>query len=107
ITDTIYNARLKHIEELRRMNAVVKVEGGSAIVSGPTQLEGARVKASDLRAGAALTIAGLMADGITEITGIEHSQRGHEDSSGKLTSLGAKIWLEDMTEEEIEQFQHS
>src|SRR5699024_5592931 len=54
ITDTIYSARLKHIDELRRMNAKVKVEAGSAIVSGPVQLEGARVKASDLRAGAAL-----------------------------------------------------
>jgi len=107
ITDTIYNARLKHIDELRRMNAVVKVEGGSAIVSGPTKLEGARVKASDLRAGAALIIAGLMAEGVTEITGLEHIERGYEDIAGKLTSLGANIWLEDMTDEEIEQFQHS
>src|SRR5699024_5658188 len=65
VTDTIYSARLKHIDELRRMNAKVKVEAGSAIVSGPVQLEGARVKASDLRAGAALVIAGLMAKGTT------------------------------------------
>src|SRR5690625_4188866 len=75
ITDTIYSARLKHVDELRRMNAQIKVEGGSIIVSGPVQLEGARVKASDLRAGAALVIAGLMADGITEITGLEHIDR--------------------------------
>src|SRR5690625_7961651 len=61
VTDTIYSARLKHVDELRRMNAQIKVEGGSIIVSGPVQLEGARVKASDLRAGAALVIAGLMA----------------------------------------------
>src|SRR5699024_10362142 len=58
VTDTIYSARLKHIDELRRMNATIKVEGGSAIVSGPVQLEGARVQVSDLRAGASLVIAG-------------------------------------------------
>src|SRR5699024_8462805 len=62
VTDTIYSARLKHIDELRRMNAKIRVEGGSAIVTGPSQLEGALVKASDLRAGAALVIAGLMAN---------------------------------------------
>src|SRR5699024_689405 len=98
ITDTIYSARLKHVDELRRMNAQIKVEGGSIIVSGPVGLEGARVKASDLRAGAALVIAGLMADGITEITGLEHIDRGYEHMTEKLTNLGANIWREDMTE---------
>lgn len=107
VTDTIYSARLKHIDELRRMNATIKVESGSVIISGPTQLEGARVKASDLRAGGALVIAGLMAEGVTEITGIEHIDRGYEQLTDKLTSLGAKIWREDMTEKEIEEFQHS
>src|SRR5690625_2376224 len=107
ITDTIYSARLKHVDELRRMNAQIKVEGGSIIVSGPVQLEGARVKASDLRAGAALVIAGLMADGITEITGLEHIDRGYEDLTEKLINLGAKTWREDMTEREISQFQNS
>ncbi|UFT98970.1 UDP-N-acetylglucosamine 1-carboxyvinyltransferase [Radiobacillus kanasensis] len=107
VTDTIYQARFKHIDELRRMNAKIKVEGGSAIVTGPVQLEGAKVKASDLRAGAALIVAGLMADGITEITGLEHIDRGYEDIVEKLTDLGAKIWREEMSEEEIEQFQNS
>jgi len=107
ITDTIYSARLKHVDELRRMNAQIKVEGGSIIVSGPVQLEGARVKASDLRAGAALVIAGLMADGITEITGLEHIDRGYENLTEKLINLGANIWREDMTEREISQFQNS
>jgi UDP-N-acetylglucosamine 1-carboxyvinyltransferase len=107
ITDTIYSARLKHIDELRRMNASIKVEGGSAIVSGPVQLEGARVKATDLRAGAALVIAGLMANGITEITGVEHIERGYEKITDKLNHLGAKVWREEMTEEEIIQFQNS
>src|SRR5690625_4926185 len=106
VTDTIYSARLKHIDELRRMNASIKVEGGSAIVTGPVQLQGARVKASDLRAGAALIIAGLMADGITEITGIEHIERGYEKITQKLNDLGAKVWREEMTQQEIEQFQN-
>lgn len=107
VTDTIYSARLKHIDELRRMNATIKVEGGSAIVTGPVELEGAKVKASDLRAGAALVIAGLIANGITEITGLEHIDRGYENMTEKLTNLGAKIWRENMTEEEIRQFQNS
>ncbi|MYL61513.1 UDP-N-acetylglucosamine 1-carboxyvinyltransferase, partial [Virgibacillus halodenitrificans] len=100
------SARLKHIDELRRMNAAIKVEGGSAIVSGPVQLEGARVKASDLRAGASLIVAGLMANGITEITGLEHIDRGYEKITEKLNSLGANIWREEMTEQEITQFQN-
>lgn len=107
VTDTIYQARFKHIDELRRMNASIKVEGGSAIVSGPSRLEGTKVKASDLRAGAALVIAGLMADGITEITGIDHIERGYENITNKLIELGAKIWYEEMSPEEIEQFQNS
>ncbi|WP_164667559.1 UDP-N-acetylglucosamine 1-carboxyvinyltransferase [Virgibacillus doumboii] len=106
VTDTIYSARLKHIDELRRMNAIIKVEGGSAIVSGPVQLEGARVKATDLRAGASLVIAGLMANGITEITGLEHIDRGYEKMTDKLIDLGAKVWREEMTDQEIEQFQN-
>ena len=77
VTDTIYSARFKHIDELRRMNANIKVEGGTAIVSGPTVLQGAKVKASDLRAGAALVIAGLLAEGITEVSGLEHIDRGY------------------------------
>ncbi|MFG6119439.1 UDP-N-acetylglucosamine 1-carboxyvinyltransferase [Thalassobacillus sp. B23F22_16] len=107
VTDTIYQARFKHIDELRRMNAHIKVEGGAAIVAGPSPLQGAKVKATDLRAGAALVIAGLMAKGITEVTGIEHIERGYEDLVEKLTNLGATIWHEKMTEEEVEQFQNS
>lgn len=107
ITDTIYSARLKHIDELRRMNAIIKVEGGSVIVSGPVQLEGTKVKASDLRAGASLIIAGLIANGVTEITGVDHIDRGYENITEKLSELGAKIWREELTEEEILQIQNS
>lgn len=107
VTDTIYGARFKHIDELRRMNARVKVEGRTAIVTGPVELNGAKVKASDLRAGAALVIAGLMAQGITELTGLEHVDRGYEDLEEKLRGLGARIWREKLTEREIEQIQNS
>ncbi|WP_096203027.1 UDP-N-acetylglucosamine 1-carboxyvinyltransferase [Bacillus sp. FJAT-45350] len=107
VTDTIYNARFKHIDELRRMGANVKVEGRSAIINGPTVLQGAKVSASDLRAGAALVVAGLMAEGITEVSGLEHIDRGYEDLEAKLIGLGAKIWREKMTEEEAQQVKSS
>ncbi|WP_458411648.1 UDP-N-acetylglucosamine 1-carboxyvinyltransferase [Schinkia sp. CFF1] len=107
VTDTIYGARFKHIDELRRMNANVKVEGRSAIITGPVKLHGAKVKATDLRAGAALVVAGLIADGITEITGLEHIDRGYEDLVDKLSNLGAVVWRENMTEAEIKHFQNS
>ncbi|UOQ87473.1 UDP-N-acetylglucosamine 1-carboxyvinyltransferase [Gracilibacillus salinarum] len=107
VTDTIYQARFKHIDELRRMNAQIKVEGSSAIIQGPTPLEGAKVKASDLRAGASLIVAGLMANGVTEITGLDHIDRGYANITEKLENLGAKVWREEMTEKEIQQFQNS
>ncbi|AJD92360.1 UDP-N-acetylglucosamine 1-carboxyvinyltransferase [Jeotgalibacillus malaysiensis] len=103
VTDTIYSARFKHIDELKRMNANIKTEGRAAIVYGPSVLQGARVKASDLRAGAALVIAGLMAEGITEVTGLEHIDRGYSDLIEKLSGLGAVIWREEMSMEELEQ----
>ena len=102
VTDTIYGARFKHIDELRRMNANIKVEGRTAIINGPVQLQGAKVKASDLRAGAALVIAGLLADGITEVTGLEHIDRGYSNLVEKLTGLGATVWREALTKEEVE-----
>lgn len=107
VTDTIYSARFKHIDELRRMGAKIKVEGRSAIITGPTKLQGAKVKASDLRAGAALVAAGLIAEGVTEVTGLEHIDRGYSQLEEKLTSLGATIWREKLTEQEIEQVQNS
>jgi UDP-N-acetylglucosamine 1-carboxyvinyltransferase len=102
VTDTIYGARFKHIDELRRMNANIKVEGRTAIINGPIQLQGAKVKASDLRAGASLVIAGLLADGVTEVTGLEHIDRGYSHLVEKLTGLGATVWRENLTKEELE-----
>ncbi|MCT8140079.1 UDP-N-acetylglucosamine 1-carboxyvinyltransferase [Anaerobacillus sp. CMMVII] len=108
VTDTIYNARFKHIDELRRMGANVKVEGRSAIINGDApQLQGSKVRASDLRAGAALVVAGLMAEGITEISGIEHIDRGYEHLEEKLIGLGAKIWREKMTAEEMKEVENA
>ncbi|WP_252501922.1 UDP-N-acetylglucosamine 1-carboxyvinyltransferase [Sporosarcina sp. Marseille-Q4943] len=91
ITDTIYSARFKQIDELRRMNADGKVEGQSVILSGPTPLQAATVRATDLRAGAALVIAGLLAEGETEIQEIQHIERGYSDLIEKLRGIGADI----------------
>ena len=107
VTDTIYSARFKHIDELRRMNATIKVEGRSAVINGPIQLQGAKVKASDLRAGAALVIAGLMAEGVTEVTGLEHIERGYSHIVEKLNGLGATVWRESLSEEEKEQMNNA
>ncbi|MDQ0297804.1 UDP-N-acetylglucosamine 1-carboxyvinyltransferase [Salibacterium salarium] len=107
VTDTIYNARFKHVDELRRMGADIKVEGRSALINGKASLQGAKVKASDLRAGAALVIASLMAEGVTEITGLEHIDRGYEDLEEKLLDLGANVWREDLSIEEVEQVRSS
>ncbi len=107
VTDTIYSSRFKHIDELRRMGANVKVEGRSAIINGPTPLEGAKVKATDLRAGASLVVAGLMAKGITEISNIEHIDRGYENLVKKLQGLGAKVWRENFDVEELNEVNQS
>ena len=107
VTDTIYSARFKHVDELRRMNADIKVEGNSAIITGPVELQGAKVRATDLRAGASLVIAGTMANGVTEITGVEHSDGGCRDRGENKEGLVAKRWRENVTEDEIQQLKHS
>ena len=91
ITDTIYPARFKHIDELRRMNAKARVEGNTAIIEGPVQLQGSVVTATDLRGGAALVLAGLIAEGETEIHDIYHIERGYGALIDKLCELGADI----------------
>jgi len=80
-----------NVNELKRMGANIKIEGRSAIIEGNPNLLGAQVRATDLRAGAALVLAGLAAEGITEITDIEHIERGYVDIDKKLKSLGANI----------------
>ncbi len=92
ITETIFSSRFKHIDELVRMGADARVEGRSTIFEGPKALQGTIVKATDLRGGAALVVAALIADGITEIRDIYHIDRGYEKLEKKLVSLGANIW---------------
>ena len=91
VTESIFENRFKYMDELARMGAVVKVEGNSAIITGVEKLTGARVSAPDLRAGAALVIAGLAAEGITVVDDIVYIQRGYENFDEKLRSLGAEI----------------
>ena len=93
IIDTLYEKRVNHVPELARMGADIQVLGGQIVYNGPTQLSGAPVKASDLRAGAALVTAGLMAEGQTEITNIEFILRGYSNIIEKLSDLGADIRL--------------
>ncbi len=95
ITETLYENRFMHVSELRRMGAEVKIEGRSAIVEGVSKLTGASVTATDLRAGAALVLAGLVAEGETIVNGIEHIDRGYNDLVGKLRTLGAHIFRTD------------
>ena len=91
IIETIFENRFMHVSELKRMGANIKIEGRSAIIEGSNKLTGAQVKATDLRAGASLIIAGLAAEGVTEITDIEHIDRGYMNIDMKLAALGAKI----------------
>lgn len=93
IMDTIYPARVKHIPELNRMGANIRVDGDMIRLEGPSKLTGAQVKASDLRAGASLVIAGLIAEGETIITGVDNILRGYTNIVGKLQALGADIQM--------------
>lgn len=103
VTESIFENRFKYADELSRMGAAVKVEGNTAIIDGVNMLAGARVSAPDLRAGAALVIAGLAADGITTVDDIVYIQRGYEDFEGKLRNLGADIERV-CSEKEIQKF---
>ncbi|MGL5380348.1 UDP-N-acetylglucosamine 1-carboxyvinyltransferase [Clostridium sp.] len=91
IAESIWENRHKHTDELKKMGATIKVEGRTAIIDGVSTLYGASVKATDLRAGAAMVIAGLIAEGETEIVHIEHIDRGYPNIENKFTALGADI----------------
>ncbi|NLL81742.1 MAG: UDP-N-acetylglucosamine 1-carboxyvinyltransferase [Tissierellia bacterium] len=90
--ETVFENRFMHVDELKRMGADVKIDGRSAIVQGTSSLTGAPVKATDLRAGAALILAGLVSDGVTEIDNIYHIDRGYDGIEKKFSDLGAKIY---------------
>lgn len=91
INETVFENRFLHVAEINRMGANIKIEGHSAVIQGTPKLQGAQVKATDLRAGAALVLAGLIAEGITEVSEIYHIDRGYPQIERDLRSLGAKI----------------
>lgn len=91
LTETVFENRFMHVEEFRRMNANMKIEGRSVIIEGLSKLQGAQVQATDLRAAAALILAGLCADGLTEVTELHHLDRGYVGFAKKLNALGADI----------------
>jgi UDP-N-acetylglucosamine 1-carboxyvinyltransferase len=94
ISESVFENRFMHVQELCRMGADIKTEGRTAIIRGVSKLSGAKVRASDLRAGAALVIAGLTAEGETILVDSEHVNRGYENIEGKLNSLGAQIEIQ-------------
>ena len=103
ITESIFENRFKYLDELSIMGAIIKVEGNSATIEGVEKFSGARVSAPDLRAGAALVIAGLATDGITIVDDIVYIQRGYEQFEKKLQGLGAMI-EKVASEKEIQKF---
>ncbi|WP_141430979.1 UDP-N-acetylglucosamine 1-carboxyvinyltransferase [Bacillus sp. 03113] len=91
ITETVFENRFMHVEEFRRMNGDIKIEGRSVVINGPSNLQGAEVAATDLRAAAALILSGLVAEGMTRVTELKHLDRGYVNFHQKLASIGADI----------------
>lgn len=91
VTESIFENRFKYVDELARMGASIKVEGNVAIIEGVEGFTGAAISAPDLRAGAALVVAGLVAEGYTTIDSIHFIERGYENFEGKITALGASM----------------
>jgi UDP-N-acetylglucosamine 1-carboxyvinyltransferase len=92
VTENLFSGRFRYVDELRRMGADIRTEGHHAVVRGLPRLSGAPVRATDLRAGAALVLAGLVAEGETVVSAARHVDRGYEDLAGKLAVLGAPVW---------------
>jgi UDP-N-acetylglucosamine 1-carboxyvinyltransferase len=91
ISETVFPQRFMHISELKRMGADISLDGSAAVINGVEKISGAPVMASDLRASAALVLAGLRADGITEVNRVYHIDRGYESIDEKLNEIGARI----------------
>ena len=102
ITETVFENRFMHVEEFRRMNADIKIDGRSVIIAGDANLQGAEVSATDLRAAAALILSGLVAEGVTRVTELKHLDRGYVNFHGKLAALGADIERINETKEQTE-----
>lgn len=92
VMETVFENRFMHVEELKKMGAQIRIDGRSAIITGVDEIKGAKVEASDLRAGAALVLAGIVADGTTEIGNIYHIDRGYDGIEEKFSKLGAIIY---------------
>ncbi|ONK79241.1 uncharacterized protein A4U43_C01F4360 [Asparagus officinalis] len=103
VEESVFENRMHHVKELQKLGARIKTIGNSAFIEGKKPgsmpLRGAKVSAADLRGGAALVLAGLAADGITEVSGVSHIDRGYEGFEAKLRSLGAEIRRETDTEQ--------
>ena len=91
VTENLYPGRFRYVDELRRLGANIRTDGHHAIVRGVPRLSGAPVRAPDIRAGAALVVAGLVAEGETVVSDVQHIDRGYDDLVGRLASLGADI----------------
>jgi len=91
VTENLYPGRFRYVDELRRLGANIRTDGHHAIVRGVPRLSGAPVRAPDIRAGAALVVAGLVAEGETVVSDVHHIDRGYDDLVGRLASLGADI----------------
>lgn len=91
ISEKIYENRLQHVAELQRMGASIRVDGSTAIVEGVAQLSAAPVTGSDLRAAAAMVLAGLAANGTTKVSGLKHLDRGYDKVEAKLNAVGAQL----------------
>ncbi|MFD1548237.1 UDP-N-acetylglucosamine 1-carboxyvinyltransferase [Levilactobacillus fuyuanensis] len=100
MTETVFENRFMHLEELRRMNAQFQINGRTVVMHGPTDFNGAEVAATDLRAAAALVLAGLIADGYTQVTNLKYLDRGYYDFHKKLTALGAQVKRVDFPEDD-------
>lgn len=100
LTEGVWDNRYRYTNEFRRMGAKIQVDGKIAIIEGVESLTGAPVEACDLRAGAAMVVAGLAARGTTEISNIKHIERGYENIVGKLSGVGADIRTVEVPEEE-------
>jgi UDP-N-acetylglucosamine 1-carboxyvinyltransferase len=103
VTETVFENRFMHVDELIKMGAEIKVDGRTAIVTGSTKLSGASVCATDLRAGAALICAALVADGSTDVTGVHHIERGYMNIVSKLAALGADVYQAPSPEDVLEE----
>ena len=103
VTETVFENRYQHLEEMRRMNADLKIDGNNAVINGGNELQGAAVEATDLRAAAALILVGLRANGITRVSNLKYLDRGYYEFHKKLQKLGANV--ERVNDEKIEEKQ--